>query len=450
MNIIRENTDELNAVIKIKVEKQDYEQEVETILKDYRKKANVKGFRVGMAPMGMIKKMYGKSVLLDEVNKVVSKSLTEYLRDEEIEILGEPMPSEKEMSPIDFDKDTDFEFAFDIGITPEFEVKLSKRDKIPYYFIKVDDDMVNRTIEGHKSQAGESKEVDVVEEKDLVKGKFEQLDEKGNVKEDGVVTEDSLFAVDRIEEKSIQNLVIGSKKDDIIDFELNKAFSNATDVASMLRIDKEKAESLSGNFRFTTQTITRHIPAELNQDMFDKIYGKDTVKSEKEYKEKIIEEIKKEFINQSDFRFTIDTKDKLVNKLKLNLPDEFLKRWLLAVNKELTSEKIEEEYKSIQKEFAWQLIKNKIGKEQEIKIEDNDIIESAKKSVLQQFRQYGLSNLPDEQLTAYAQNILNNEEEKNKIRDGVWEEKIVKYIKETVKLDEKEISTEDFNKLFDK
>lgn len=449
MDISRQNIDELNAVINIKVEHQDYEKEVEKILKDYRKKANIKGFRVGMAPMGMIKKMYGKAILLDEVNKIVSRSLTDYLKEEKLEILGEPMPSENSKLA-DFDKDKDFDFAFDVGLTPEFEIKLSKRDKIPYYFIKVNEDDVNKTIENQQMQAGENKEMEVVEQKDLLKGKFEQLDEKGNLKEDGITTEDATFLVDRVSDKDIQKLMIGAKKEDIIDFDIKKAFINVSDLASMLRIEKEIAETLSGSFRFTLQSISRLIPAEINQDLFDKIYGKDIVKSEEEYKEKIREGIKKEFLYESEFRFSIDAREKLVNKAKINLPDEFLKRWLVAVNEGLTKEKVEEDYAEMQKEFAWQLIKNKIAKENEIKVEEADLVDYAKKSILLQFRKYGLSNLPEEQLEAYAKNTLSNPEEKNKINESVWNEKVVEYVKGTVKLDEKEITVEEFSALFSK
>lgn len=448
MNITRENIDELNAVLKVKIEKQDYTGEVEKILKDYRKKATIKGFRPGMAPMGMIKKMYGKSVLLDEVNKLVSKSLTDHLVEEKLNILGEPLPSTKVESDLDFDNKEDFEFAFDIGLAPEFELKLSKRDKVAYYKIKVGDEMVQQTIDSHTARGGKSEEVDVVEEKDLVKGKFEQLGEDGNVLEDGVVTEDSLFAVDRIEEDAIQNLVIGAKKDDIVDFELNKAFSNTADVASMLRIEKEAAEALTGNFRFTIQSISRHIPAEVNQELWDQVYGEGNIKSEEEYKAKITEEIEQSFGYQSDFRLLIDAKEKLVAKAKLTLPDEFLKRWLVAVNKELTEEKVEKDYDSMQTDLAWQLIKNKIAEQQEIKVEEDELLEYAKKSVLMQFQQYGLASVPDEQLETYAKQMLGNEDERRKMVDQKFDEKIQVYLKETIKLDEKAVTTEEFNALF--
>ena len=448
MDITRENIDELNAVLKVKIEKGDYAEQVDKTLKDYRKKATIKGFRPGLAPMGMIKKMYGKSVLLDEVNKLVSDNLTKHLVDEKLNILGEPLPSTSVESDLDFENKEDFEFAFDIAFAPEFELKLSKRDKLTQYEIKVDDEMIQQTIESHASRFGKTEEVEIVEEKDLVKGKFEQLGEDGNVLEGGVVTEDSLFAVDKIEEDAVQALVIGAKKDDIVDFELKKAFTNDTDIASMLRIEKEQVENLGGNFRFTVQNITRHMPAEVNQELFDQVYGEGTVNSEEEYKAKITEEIKESFVSSSDYKMLIDAKEKLVKKAKLTLPDAFLKRWLVAVNKELTEEAVEKDYDAMQTDLAWQLIKNKIIDEQEIKLEEAEILDFSKKSVLMQFQQYGLANLPDEQLETYAKQMLSNEDERRKMVDRKYEEKIVDYLKETVKVESKEVTTAEFNDLF--
>ncbi|PKP09154.1 MAG: trigger factor [Bacteroidetes bacterium HGW-Bacteroidetes-4] len=448
MNITRENIDELNAIIKVKVEKNDYAESVEKVLRDYRKKASIKGFRPGMAPMGMVKKLYGKSVLLDEVNKIVSENLTKHLVDEKLDILGEPLPSINAESDLDFDTKEDFEFAFDIAFQPAFDMKLSKRDKITYYEIEVDETMIQESIENHKSRFGETSEADMVEAKDLVKGKFEQLDTDGNLLEDGIFTEDSLFAVDRIEEENIRALVIGAKKDDIIDFELKKAFANTTDLASMLRIDKEVAEQLEGNFRFTVQSISRHQPAEVNQELFDKVYGEGTIASEKEYKNKIVEEIKASFVSSSDYKFLMDAKEKLVSKADLKLPDAFLKRWLVAANKELTTESVEKDYPLMQADLAWQLIKNKITEEQALKMEENELLDFAKQSVLMQFRQYGLMHIPDEQLEAYAKQTLTNEDERRKMVDRIFEQKIVEYLKETIKVENKEVSMKEFEELF--
>lgn len=448
MNITRENIDDLNAILKVQVAKDDYAEQVEKVLRDYRKKANIKGFRPGMAPIGMVKKMYGKSVLLDKVNKIVSENLTKHLVDEKLDILGEPLPSIHAESDLDFDNKEDFEFAFDIAFQPAFELKLSKRDKITFYEIAVDDEMIQQTIESHTSRYGNTEEAEVVEEKDLVKGKFEQLDAEGNVAEGGLVTEDSLFAVDRIQEESIRALVIGAKKEDIIDFDIKKAFTNATDLASMLRVEKDVAENLEGNFRFTVQSISRHIPAQVNQELFDQVYGEGSVSSEEEYKQKIVEEVKASFVSSSDYKFLLDVKDKLVKKADLTLPDEFLKRWLIATNKELTEEAVEKDYPLMQADLAWQLIKNKITEEQAFKLEENELLDFAKKSVLMQFQQYGLMQIPDEQLEAYAKQTLGDEGERRKMVDRIFEQKIVDYLKEAIKVEPKEVSMKEFEELF--
>jgi len=448
MNITRENIDNLNAILKLKIEKQDYAEAVEKVLRDYRKKANIKGFRPGMAPAGMVKKLYGKSILLDEVNKLVSDSLTNYLIDEKLDILGEPLPSIKIKSELDFENSEEFMFAFDIAISPVIDLKLSKKDKITYYDIKVDDAMIQEAMESHASRNGKTDEAEIVAEKDLVKGKFEQLDQEGNLLDGGIVTEDSLFAVDKIEESNIRALVIGAKKGDIIDFEITKAFSHSADLSSMLRISKEVAEMLGGTFRFTVQGITRHVAAEVNQKLFDAVYGEGTVSSEKEYKQKIVEEIRESFVSSTDYKFLLDTKEKLVVKADLTLPDEFLKRWLVAVNKELTAEKVETDYPLMKTDLAWQLIKNKLIDEQELKINEAELLDFAKQAVLMQFRQYGLMHLPDEQLEAYAKQMLTNKDESTKMMDRAYEKKILAYVKETVKLESKEVTIKEFEELF--
>ncbi len=448
MNITRENIDELNAVLKVKIEKDDYAEKVEKQLRDYRKKAAIKGFRPGNAPMGIIKKYYGKSILVDEVNRLVSETLTKHLVDEKVKVLGEPLPSKNVESDIDFENKSDFEFAFDIALEPEYELKITKRDKVPFYTIAVSDEMVQQTIDSHTARNGKTEEADVVIEKDLVKGTFTQLDAEGNPVEDGIVTEDAVFAVDRVEEASIRNLVLGSKKDDVIDFDVKKAFANTIDLASMLRIDRDVANNLEGNFRFTVTSISRHIPAEVNQELFDSVFGEGEVKTIDEYKAKIKQEIADTLVYQSDFRFLIDAKEKFVSKADLKLPDEFLKRWLVAVNENLTVEQIDEDYDSMRDDLAWQLIKNKLIEENDLKVSEEELLAFAKQSTLRQFQQYGLHSLPDEQLETYAKQILTNDDERRKMWDMKADEKVAAFLKENVKLEEKEVTPEEFNQLF--
>lgn len=448
MNITRENIDALNAIVKVKVEKQDYEEKVDQVLKDYRKKANIKGFRPGMAPIGMVKKLYGKSILLDEINKLVSESLTNHIVEEKLDILGEPLPSIHQPSDIDIENREEFTFSFDIAMNPSIDLKLSKRDKITYYEIVVDDQMVNETIENHKSRFGTTSDGEIVEEKDLVKGTFEQLDQDGAILEGGLKTEDSLFAVDRIEESNIRALVLGAKNGDIIDFDIKKAFSNTTDLSSMLRISKDDAEQLAGNFRFTIQSITSYKPAEVGQDLFDQVYGEGVVSDETAYRAKIVDEIKESFVSSSDYKFLLDVKEKLVEKANVTLPDEFLKRWLVAVNKELTKESVEKDYPLMKSDLAWQLIKNKMVDEQQFKVEENELIDFAKKSVLMQFQQYGLMHIPDEHLESYARKSLEKKDERTKMIDRIFEQKIINYLKETMKVEPKGVTMKEFEGLF--
>jgi len=448
MNITKENIDELNVVVTLNVEKNDYAETVEKTLKDYRKKVNLNGFRPGNAPLGLVKKMYGKAILWDELNKIVSKNLMEYLKNEKIEFLGEPLPSSSRPADIDLDTKEEFTFTFDLGLKPTIDLKLSKKDKLPYYNITVADDMVEKMMESNAYRFGKSVSVDNVEDKDLVKGNFEQLAADGNVLENGVKTEEAIFAVDRISEDSIRALVVGAKKGDIIDFDITKAFTNNTDRAQMLRISAAESEKLAGNFRFTITDVTRHQPAETNQALFDMIYGKGVVNSVDEYKAKIKEEFQKELAVQSDFKFIIDAKEKLINKADLKLPDAFLKRWIVVANEKTTAEDVEKSYPEMKKEFAWQLIKGYIATENNIIISEDDLLDMAKEQISSQFRQYGLSTLPEEQLTEFAKQSLSKEEERNHLHDRKLDNKIAAYLKETIKIDEKNVTTQEFNDLF--
>lgn len=448
MNITRENIDELNIVLTLNVDKNDYAESVEKALKDYRKRVSLKGFRPGNAPMSIVKKMYGKAILLDELNSIVSKNLMEYVRNEKIMFLGEPLPSSERPSDIDLDNKEEFKFTFDLGLKPNIELNLSKKDKLTYYDITVGEDIIDNMVEGNAYRFGKNINPEVVAEKDLVKGNFEQLGEDGNVVEGGVKTENALFAVDRISEESVRALVIGAKVGDIVDFDITKAFANNTDRAQMLRISAEEAEKLSGNFRLTIVEITRHEMAETNQDLFDMIYGKGVVNSVEEYRNKIKEELKKEFEVQSNYKFIIDAKEKLIEKAAVKLPDAFLKRWIAYGNEKTTEEDIEKSYPEMSKEFSWQLIKGKIATDNNIEITENDLIDAAKEQISSQFRQYGLTTLPDDQLTEFAKQSLTKDKEREQLHDRKLDEKVAAYLKETVKVETKEVTTQEFNELF--
>lgn len=450
MEIIKENVDELNATLKIQVAKEDYEENVTNVLKDYRKKANIPGFRPGKVPFGMISKMYRKPVMVDEINKFVSQSISKYIVDEDIKMLGEPMPSEKEKPDIDWDNQENFEFVFDLGLQPEFELKYSKKDKIPLYAIKVDDGLVDKYIDSYRQRFGSFKSTDIIEEKETVKGNIYQVDQEGNEIEEGLKVEESTMMVDIIKDDEIKSKFIGLKVGDSVIFDIKKAFPNETEITSILKISKEETEQIGGDFKLEIKEITKFEQADVNQDLYDKVYGKDVVKSADEFKEKISGEIKLNLNKESEYKFLIDTKDKLVDKHKFELPIEFLKRWLKVVNKDkLNDEQFEDEFPKFEKDLKWQLIKNKIVKENELKVSEDDIKEEARNYARAQFMQYGMHNVPDDHLENFTSEILKKDEERSRLYEKQYEEKVIELVKETVKIDEKEVTTEEFNKLFE-
>jgi len=449
MNIIKEKVDELNAVLKIQVTKDDYSQKVEDVISDYRKKARVDGFRPGKVPTGIIRKMYGKGILVEEVNKLISESLTNYIRDEKLNILGEPLPN-KDQKLIDFDNDAEYEFAFDIALAPELEVKLSKKDKVPYYNIKVDNKMLEPHTDNYARRFGEFMDVEETTDKEMLTGNFVQLNAEGEILEDGIASQDVRITIEYIKDADIKKTFAGKKVGDKVNFDIRKAYPSDAEIASMLRIDRDKAKLVTGDFQFEITKVQRFEKAEINQDLFDKAFGKDIVKSEAEFKAKLTEEIQKGFVKDTDYRFLIDAKQKLVEKINPSLPTEFLKRWLIAINEgKFTPEQIEEEFPRFEEDLKWQIIKDQIIRDNEIKVEENEILDLAKEVTAAQFAQYGLANLPDEQLAVYAQEILKKEGERRNLYERKFEDKVVSFIKDSVKLDEKEVTAEEYQKLWE-
>jgi len=449
MNITKENISKVNALLKVNVTKDDYTEKVETQIKDYKKKACVDGFRPGKIPEGLVRKMYGKAILVEEVNKIMSESLTKYLIDEKLNILGEPLPNRENQKPIDFDNDTDFEFVFDIALAPEIDVKLSKKDKITFYDIKVDGKILDSQIDNYLRRFGEFKDVEEATDMEMLTGNFVQVDENNAVVDGGINTEHVKITIEYIKDKEVKDLFSAKKVGDKVIFDLRKAYPSDTEIASMLHIDKEKAKELTGNFEFTINQIQRFEKAEMNQDLFNKAFGDGVINSEKEFKEKLTAEIKENFVKESDYRFMFDAKENLVSKLNPELPAEFLKRWLLEINKgKFTSEQIEAEYPAFEEDLKWQLIKDQIIKTNEINVDEQEVLALAKEVTAAQFMQYGLNNLPDEHLENYAKEILKKDSERKKLFEKKLEDKVVAYIKDSVKLDVKEVSTEDFQKLW--
>ncbi len=452
MNISKENIEGLNSVIKVTVGKDDYESKVSDVLKDYRKKANMPGFRPGKVPMGLVKKMYGKAVLVDEVNKLVSESISKFIADEKLELLGEPLPSD-DQEVIDFDNQDEFVFSFDIAEAPEFKVNLSKKDKIVYNKIAVTDEILEQQVKSITSRFGKQENVEQPTENSLVKGDFVQLDQDGNELEDGIKAEDSVLSMSVVKDEDIKKTLLEAKVGDTVVFNPRKAFPDDTELSYLLKIEKEDASNVDGDFKFTIKEATEFVDPELTQEVFDQIYGKDVVKSEEEFKAKVKEELENQLAMDSDYLFFLDAKKKLVKKFKEELPEEFLKRWILATNRDndkLTPEQIEKEMPLFIEDLKWQLIKNKLIKDHEIKLEDNDVLEYAKKSARMQFAQYGLNNVPDEHIENYAHDMLKNEEQQRQIIDGAMHDKLIEFIKGAVNLEEKEVTRDEFNKLIEK
>ena len=449
MNIVRKDLDQNNALVTICIEKADYAEKVDKNLRDFRKKANIPGFRPGMIPMGLVKKMYGKAVMAEEINKLVSENLYSYIRENNMNILGEPLPNETEQKPFDFDTQDDFEFVFDLGIAPEIEVELTKKDKVNYYNITVSDEMIENQVKSYTGRYGKYIQEEVVEEKDMLKGELLEM-ANGKVNESGIKVQDATLTSAYMKDDAQKALFFGAKKGDVITFNPSKAFDNETEISSLLKISKDQAKKIDSDFQFKIESITRYHESEINQGLFDKVYGDGVVKSEEEFRAKIKENIQDNLVSDSEFKFSVDAKEMLVAKFRdLSFPDTFLKRWLLSSNQKIKAETLEEDYPKMITDLKWHLIKEKLTKANDLKVETADVEEYAKKLTKAQFAQYGMIGMDDEIVANYAKDMMKKEETLKSLIDKVAEEKVFAVVKETVKLDNKEVSIEEFNKMFE-
>jgi trigger factor len=448
MNITRENIDAVNAVLKIDIEKADYENTVAGQLKEYRQKAVIPGFRPGKAPDGLIKRKYRIPVLVEEVNKLLSKKLSDYLVSEKLNILGEPLPNEEQQKSINWENDENFEFAFDIALAPEINVVLDDKSEIKYYKIAVSEKMIDEQVEMAQSQLGENLPDDEIKEKSSVRGNFVQLDENGNELEAGIKPENVLIAIDMIKDEEIKKSFIGKKKDEVVVFDPAKAFDNRHEIKHMLNISQEEADELNSNFKFTVTEILKFEKAELNEDFFKKLYGEETeVKTTEDFRNRIKEEIEANLVHSSNHKFALDAHDKLIEQNNVDLPEAFLKRWLIAINKELTVEQIENEFDAFINDLKWQLIKDVIIKENELKVTAVEVQAFAIQMARAQYNQYGIFDIPEEQLESFAKMILEKQEEAERIYKKLFEDKVISVVKEKVSVTETEISQEEFNEI---
>ena len=450
MQVTKENRDELTAVIRIGVEKPDYEKQVEQKLKEYKRQANMPGFRPGMVPMGMIRRMYFKPVLLEEINKLVSESLTKFIEDEKLNILGEPLTSREEQKEVDFDNQESFEFAFDIAIAPQIEINISNKDKLPYFLIDADNELIDKHAESYASQYGEMTSGEEVEEEDVVKGNLSQMSPGGGITEGGISVENATLSMRVIKDEEIKKQLTGSKIGEVLLIDLRKAYPSDAELAQLLGIKKEEIENESMSFQLTIEEISRWKKAELNQEFFDRAFGEGEITSEEEFRNRLKEEIEKAYAQNSDYKLFLDTKARMIEKVKAELPEDFIKRWLLESNQnKLTEEELEKDFPKVKDDLKWQLIQDAIIKQFELKVEPGEVEELAKQQVLMQFRQYGMANVPDEHLNNYAGEMLKKEQERRRLYEQKFQEKITHLVKETVKLEEKKVKEEEFSKLFE-
>ena len=443
MNISFEAPDKINGLMTITLEKDDYQGEVEKTLKDYRKRANVPGFRPGMTPMGLIKRQYGTAVKVDVVNKMLGEKLYEYVRENKIQMLGEPLPSDQQET-LDFEGDAPLTFKFDIAVAPEFEAKLSGKDKIDYYNITVDDKLINQQVEMYQQRAGHYEKVEAydAEQRDMLKGDLREVD--GTIEVADAVLMPQYMKVD-----DQKKLFDGCKLGDIITWNPRKAYPESdVEVSSLLKIQKEDVKDHEGDFTFQITEISRYVKAEINQELFDQTFGEGNVKDEKEFRQKISDIISQQFKADSDYKFLLDVRAHMEKKVgKLEFPEALLKRVMLNNNKDKGEKFVEDNFEKSIQELGWHLIKEQLVAAQEIKVEDDDLKNVAKEAARAQFAQYGMSNVPDEYLENYAQEMLKKRENVDGLVDRAVDLKLTAALKNVVKLNEKDITMEDFQKM---
>lgn len=451
MNIARKDIDATSAIITMNIVKADYEEAVEKTLRKYRQKANVPGFRPGNVPMGMVKKMFGKAAMADEINNIISEKLLAYIKDNNIQILGEPLPNKTEQKEVNFDTQDEFEFKFDIAIAPENKLVLNDKISAPYYEIEVSDEMINNEVKASQDRFGSYEEAQDVVESDVVKGDIVEMRTKTKEKEDGIKAEEAVLCPKYMKDEDQKALFVGAKVGSSVSFNPKKAYGNEGEIASLLKIKKEDAANVDADFKFTIKSVTRFKSAELNQDLFNKTFGEGVVKSEAEYKARIAEGIKESLAMNSDYRLMLDAQKALAEAAYGNVafPDAFLKRWVSETNEKVSAEELEEQYPMMLNDLKWQLTKNKIATENNVKIEEGDMISFAKKTAQAQFAQYGMSSVPEDVLENYAKEMLKKKESAQQIVERVLDEKVLEVVKSKIKLDTKKVTIEEFNKLFE-
>ncbi len=452
MKITFENPEKVNGLMTLTVEEADYKQEVEKTLKDYRKRANIPGFRPGQAPMGLIKRQIGTQVKADAINKVVGENLQKYIVDNKIKMLGQPLGA-ADHEPVDLDKEAPYVFKFDIAIAPEFKVELSDKDKVVYYDIKVDDKMIDDQVDMFASRNGHYEKAESYdpEQRDLLKGDLRELDDKGNTLEGGIEVESATLMPQYIKEEAQKKLFDGAKLGDIITWNPRKAYPESdVEISALLKIDKEKVAEHTGDFSYQITEISRFAKAEVNQELFDSVYGAEAgIKDEKTFRETIAKGLTAQLETDADYRFLQDVRKYAEKKVgDLQFPEALLKRMMIENNKDKGAEFVEKNFDASIQELKWHLIREQLAEANGVKVEDDDVLTAARETARAQFAQYGMNNVPEEYINNYAQEMLKKRETVDNLVERAIDRKLMEALKGVVKLTKKSISIDDFNKLW--
>ena len=449
MNISFETPEKVSGLLTISFEKADYQEEVDKQLKNYRKKANIPGFRVGQAPMGMIKRQFGTAVKAEVVERLLDEKLTGYIRDNQIQMLGNPLKSEAQV-PVDIEKDENFEFKFDIALAPEFKAELTADDTLPFYNITVDDEVVNRQVELFQSRAGSYEKAEVYdpEQKDMLKGDLKELDENGNEKEGGIVVEAAVMMPEYIKVDEQKALFAEAKPGDVITFNPRKAYPESdAEISSLLKVDKEAVANINSDFTYLVTEVQRFVKAPVDQKLFDQIYGEGNVTDEADFRAKIAEGIKQQLAPQEDYKFMLDLQKYMEEKVgELEFPKALLQR-IMKENSKEEVKNFDEVYENSIKMLKWNLIEQQLVEANNIKIDDNDVKAVAKNAARAQFAQYGMTNVPEDYINQYAENMLKDGKAVENMVDRAVDLKLIAALKQVVKLEEKSISLADFDKM---
>ena len=444
-----QNVDKVSALLTVNIEKADYQEKVEKLLKKYRQQVNMPGFRKGMVPMSLIKKQFGKSAMAEEVDKLMQDAVNNYIRENKVNMLGMPLPNEEKMQTIDFDIQENFEFVFDIALAPEFKAEVSEQDAIDFYTITVSDEMVNSQVDMYAQRAAKYEKVEEYADRDMVKGLLAELDENGNTKEGGIQVEGAVMMPSYMKNDEQKAIFATAKVNDVLVFNPNAAFEgNEAELSSLLKIKREEVAEMKSNFSFQIEEITRAVPAALTQELFDQVFGEGAVSSEEEFRGKIKEGIAAQFLADSNYKFLLDARTYLMNKVgKLEFPDALLKKIMLMNNEDKGESFVEENYEKSLEELTWHLIKEQLVEAFEIKVEQADVLEMAKENTRMQFAQYGMMSIPEEMLENYAKEMLKKKENVEGLVNRAVETKLAAALKGKVALNNKEVSMEEFNNL---